>query len=458
MQPLLVSAAHKSSGKTTLSIGLAAALRARGTRVQTFKKGPDYIDPLWLALASGQPCYNLDHWTQSEDEIRALFSSQGTECEVALVEGNKGLFDGLSMDGHDSSAGLAQCLDIPVLLVIDCLGITRGVAPLLRGYVDFEPGVRIAGVILNRVASERHLGKLRAAVETYTDIPVLGWLPRDERLVITERHLGLVPANEASDASERIALLADSVTQHIDLDALLACLPHRTAPPAAAPAPGIETTQRIGVLRDAAFGFYYADDLDALRAAGAELVMLDALSDTRLPAVDGLFIGGGFPETHMQALSANSDLRAAIRTAAQAGLPVFAECGGLMYLSRAIRWRGQRHEMVGLVPAETIMQERPVGRGYTRLRVSAAHPWPDHPAGLEIRGHEFHYSCLEGLPADTRFAYSVERGHGLDGQNDGIVIGNTLASYSHRRNVASAPWVRGFLSHTTTHARERSVS
>ena len=446
----LVSAAHKSSGKTTVSLGLARALRRRGEAVHAFKKGPDYIDPIWLARATGQPCYNLDFFTSAPEEIRATFRRGSAGAGVALVEGNKGLFDGMDLHGSDSNAALARLLDLPVVLVVDAQGITRGVAPLLLGYRQFDPALRFAGVILNKVAGPRHEAKLIESIEHHTDFRVLGAVRRFDGARIVEAHLGLVPANEDERAEEKIERLADLVAGQVDLDALLAATqaPARPAATAGPAATDIGRGLRIGIARDAAFGFYYADDLDAFAAAGAELVFFDTLADQVFPPVDALFIGGGFPERHLAALAGNAALRGAIRAAIEAGLPCYAECGGLMYLSEAIEWRGASHPMVGVIPARAVMHERPQGRGYVQLEELPEAPWP--PAeGMgdpgPLRAHEFHYSRLEGLPAGARFAYRVRRGAGIGGGRDGYLHRNLLANYAHLRHTADHPWVHRFL-------------
>lgn len=445
MNRLFISAAHKSSGKTTLCIGLAAALRARGEAAQPFKKGPDYIDALWLGLAAGRPCYSLDPYLSGADELRAEFAQRMTGASLGLVEGNKGLYDGLALDGSNSNAALAAILGTPVVLVIDARGMTRGIAPLILGFQAFDPAIRIAGVILNQLGGARHEAKLRAVIAHYTGVPVLGAVQYDEHLTIVERHLGLVPSNEAQAARATVDRIAALVSRQVDLDGLrtlsrqVAPLPAGNVARSAAPPP----TVRIGIAHDSAFGFYYPGDLEALRAAGAELVPFDALRDRRLPRVDALFIGGGFPETHMQALAANAELRAEVRSAIEAGMPAYAECGGLMYLARSIEWHGRRAEMAGALPADIVMHARPVGRGYVHLRETGHGPWAAH-GGL-IRAHEFHYSSVENLAPGTRFAYVVERGHGIDGRHDGIVVKNLLACYAHLRDVAEHRWARRFV-------------
>lgn len=442
---LFVSAAHKSSGKTTLSIGLAAALSARGLAVQPFKKGPDYIDPMWLARAAGRACFNLDPYLMDGAAIEATFAREAAGAGVALIEGNKGLHDGVALDGSNSNAALARALAAPVLLVVDCRGMTRGVAPLLLGFQAFDRSVRIGGVVFNHVGGERHEGKLRAAVEHYTDIPVLGALAHDERLALPERHLGLTPDRELDAAAQRVAQIARRVAAGVDLDrvvALAASAPAWTAPVPthAASAPdGL----RIGIARDRAFGFYYPDDLAALEATGARLVPFDALRDAVLPPVDALFIGGGFPEACIAELEANVALRRALRAAIADGLPVYAECGGLMYLARSIRWGARRGEMVGAIPADAVMHARPVGRGYVQLEAGSDHPWFD--AGTVLRGHEFHHSSLENVASGLAFAYRVRRGHGVDGAVDGVRIGNLLASYAHLRTGAGSDWAPRFV-------------
>ena len=455
MNRLFISAAHKSSGKTTLCIGLCAALRARGEAVQPFKKGPDYIDPLWLGLAAGRPCYNLDAYLSGPEEIRAEFAHRMRGAAFGIIEGNKGLYDGLDLDGSNSNAALAVLLDVPVVLVIDARGMTRGIAPLILGYQAFDRNVRIAGVILNRLGGSRHEAKLREVIGHYTDVPVLGAVQHDERLTIVERHLGLVPSNEAEAeaARARVKEIATLVAGQVDLVGLLD-IARAAPPPAPVAVPGRfasagpgGTPVRVGIARDAAFGFYYPGDLEALREAGAELVAFDALRDRRMPRMDGLFIGGGFPEMHMDGLARNVELRTGLRAAIEAGLPTYAECGGLMYLARGIEWNGRRAEMVGAVPADIVMHSRPVGRGYVHLRETGRSPWSrtSTPGGQQIRAHEFHYSSVENLPSDTEFAYEVERGHGVDGRHDGIVRKNMLASYTHLRDVAGSRWARRFV-------------
>ena len=450
MPHILVSAAHKSSGKTTIAVGLCAALAARGLRVQPFKKGPDYIDPMWLGTASGQPCRHLDYNTMSEAEMVAAFNRHCALADIGIIEGNKGLYDGLDLEGSNSNAALSLLIGAPVVLVIDVRGTTRGIAPLLQGYRAFDPSVNIAGVILNKVGGSRHEAKLRAVVEHFTDIPVLGAVQRHPDLEIAERHLGLVPSNEAVEAKAKIAQLGDAVTRQVDLDQVLeaAAQAAPVAPPAPSPEARPAPDVRIAIARDSAFGFYYTSDLEALEAAGAELVPFNALRDTRLPDADGLFIGGGFPETHMAALEANTAMRMAVRDAIEDGMPAFAECGGLMYLARRLVWNGNSHAMAGVIGGDAVMHDRPQGKGYVHLRETGKGLWnPLMTAGADqdIRAHEFHYSTLENLADGNVFAYEVVRGAGIDGRHDGLVHRNLVASYAHMRGVGGNCWPQRFV-------------
>ncbi len=454
MSRFLISAAHKSSGKTTISIGLSAALSARGLKVQPFKKGPDYIDPMWLSAATGRACRNLDFYLMRREEIQTLFARHTQEADIALVEGNKGLYDGLELDGSNSNAALAKLLHLPVILVIDTRGIIRGIAPLLLGYQAFDREVNIAGVILNHVGGSRHESKLRAVVEHYTDVPVLGCVQHDKALGIVERHLGLMPSNEAQTGSQQIAEIGRLISAQVDMERLIKIA--ESAPPLALPrlpqpTQNIAPALRIGIAQDAAFGFYYADDLDGLRAAGAELVPFSPIHDTQLPRVDALFLGGGFPEVFARELEANRALRAEIHAAIEAGMPAYAECGGLMYLARSITWQGEKHDMAGVVPGDVVMHEKPVGRGYVRLKETANFPWPSDSPPASVMAHEFHYSSLENLPSNLSFAYEVERGYGIDGKRDGLVYKNLLAAYTHLRSLEGYNWAARFVESVQRH-------
>ena len=453
MSTLYLSAAHKSSGKTTLTLGLCRALSNRGMKVQAFKKGPDYIDPIWHGLAAQRPSYNLDFHMMRESEIENLFARHAGDSDIALIEGNKGLYDGMDVEGSNSNAALAKLLGAPVVLVLDTIGMTRGIAPLILGYQAFDPAVNIAGVILNKVGGPRHEGKLREVIARYTDVPVLGVVYKNEQMAIAERHLGLVPGNEAVEADARVEAIASIVESQVDIERLLEIahqMPARRLldvagrmPALIKPLPFGIHGPRIAYAHDRAFGFYYQEDLDTLLDAGVELVPLNTLENTRLPDVDGLLLGGGFPEMFIEALAANASLRADIARQIETGLPVYAECGGLMFLARSIRWGERQGEMVGVLPGDVVMTDRPVGRGYAELEETADAPWAAQ--AQTIPAHEFHYSHLENLPSGLSYAYRVKRGHGMDGQRDGYVYRNLLAAYCHRRGSGDRGWIAPFL-------------
>lgn len=456
MAHLLISAAHKSSGKTTVSIGLCAALAARGVDVQPFKKGPDYIDPMWLSQASGKACHNLDFYLMSNDEIVNTFYEKSRDAQLSIIEGNKGLYDGLDVEGSNSNAALARLLKAPVILVIDARGMTRGIAPLILGYQDFDPDVNIAGVILNNLGGSRHESKLRAVIEHYTDVPVLGAVQHHQQLVIDERHLGLIPSNEATGAKQHIRLIAGLIADQVDLHTITQIA---AASPEIVPASDtigsacIEVAAkdiRLGIARDAAFGFYYQGDLEKLAGGGAELVFFDTLHDKKLPEVDALFIGGGFPETHIDALESNASLRQQICDKIEAGMPVYAECGGLMYLARSISWKGKVSHMVGAIPGDVVMHDRPQGRGYARVTGAPGNLWAIE-ANTDIAAHEFHYSSLENIGDNISYGYKLNRGYGIDGEHDGLTYKNVFASYIHLRDVNQFHWTKKFLEFIRTH-------
>ncbi len=449
MSRLYISATHKSSGKTTLSIGLCRELRRLGHRVRPFKKGPDYIDPLWLGQAAGSDCLNLDYNTMGVGEIQEAFARAMGDADLGLIEGNLGLFDAVDLQGSNSNAELAKLLEAPVVLVVDVQGMTRGLAPLLLGYLAFDPELKIAGVILNKVGGSRHEGNLRRVVEHYTDLPLLGVIQRESRPCIDERHLGLMPSNESREAEAQIEVIRRMIAGQVDLKHLLriaaAAPPPRPSPPSVSPRATGETV-RIGIARDEAFGFYYPDDLAALRVAGAELIPFSPVRDPALPEVDGLIFGGGFPEYRMRELAANAGMRDSVRAFIEGGGPVYAECGGLMYLCRGLRWKEDYAPMCNVLNADVVMHERPQGRGYIHLREQDSFPWPRLPdQGAEIRAHEFHHSAILDPDPAWVYGYEVLRGSGVDGRHDGIIYKNLLASYAHLRHVGGVAWPARFL-------------
>lgn len=454
MSRIFISAAHKSSGKTTISIGLCAALSQSGKQVQPFKKGPDYIDPMWLGTAANHPCHNLDFYTMQHQEILDTYARYQDGVDINLIEGNKGLYDGLDLDGSNSNAAMAKLLKAPVILVIDARGMTRGIAPLILGYQAFDKEINIAGIVLNQLGGSRHESKLRQVIEHYTDVHVIGAVHHDKSILIDERHLGLMPSNEAERAKEQVTMLGERVKDQVDLDVVMKiaqAAPQLQLPTViptniqAQPAKQDDTVT-IGIARDAAFGFYYPDDIEALSENNVKLVDIDLINDTTLPKIDGLFIGGGFPETQMALLEKNATMRTAIKDAIEDGLPCYAECGGLMYLAKSITWKEKTSEMVGIIPGDIILHEKPQGRGYIRITETGNSLWAiQQPENPDICAHEFHYSSLNNLPDDTIYAYEVKRGTGIDGKHDGIVYKNMMACYAHLRNTRQSPWTTGFI-------------
>jgi|UniRef100_A0A7C5ALP0 cobyrinic acid a,c-diamide synthase len=460
---LLLTALRGGAGKTTLTLGLLAAWRAQGRRVIPFKKGPDYIDPAWHALAAGSPSHNLDPYLMEGDQILALVQRQAQAADLLLIEGNRGLFDGLDVQGTYSTAELAKLLMAPVVMVLDCTMSTRTVAALVLGCQHFDPQVKLVGVILNQVARPRHEAILRASIEQYCGIPVLGAVPRLKCAVFPERHMGLVPPPEHRAARQALKAAQDLAERYLDLPGLwaVACkappLPEGSRP--LFPGPEILGPVTLGIIRDSAFQFYYPENLEALEKAGARLVFLSALSDSALPPhLDGLYIGGGFPETNAPALAGNSSFRHSLRQAAENGLPIYAECGGLMYLGRTLYTvDGQAFPMVGLLPYDFHMSKSPQGHGYTTLEVVAPNPF--FALGTRLKGHEFHYSRIQPEPGPNAvMAFSLGRGTGVGNQRDGFVYKRTLAAFTHLHALGTPEWALGLVRQAWEYQRQRLAS
>jgi cobyrinic acid a,c-diamide synthase len=455
---IAIGALRGSSGKTFLAMGLLGAWSARGRSVAPFKKGPDYIDAAWLTRAGGVACRNIDTFLMGQDAILRSVGEHGRCADLTLVEGNHGLFDGVGADATASTAEVAKLLGAPVVLVADCTKATRTVAAMVLGCQHMDPGLRLAGVILNQVATARQEAAIRSAIRQTSGLPVLGCIPRLPDLRLPERHLGLLTPAEHPEVRSPIAVAREAVAAHVDLEAVWALA--QGAPPltwiAEAPAPAPNGI-RIGVIRDRAFTFYYPENLEALRRLGAQLVEMSALADPVLPTLDALYIGGGYPETHAAALAANQPFRAALRREIEAGLPVVAECGGLIYLSEAMVMDGVAHSMVGIFPVTFELGKRPWGHGYACLEAEGANAF--FPAGTALRGHEFRYSYARALPAGLRFAFRVRRGRGFDGEHDGLVHKNVLATFTHFHALASPEWAAAVLREARQHrARRRQAA
>ncbi|MHB8068354.1 MAG: cobyrinate a,c-diamide synthase [Desulfobaccales bacterium] len=440
---LLLAALRGGAGKTTLTLGLLAAWRDQGRRLVPFKKGPDYIDPAWHALAAGCPSHNLDPFLMEGDQIMAMVARHAAQSDAILIEGNRGLYDGLDAEGTYSTAELAKFLSTPVVLVVDCTMRTRTTAAMVLGCQHFDPQTPIKGVILNQIARPRHESLIRSTIERYCGIPVLGAVPRLKCAVFPERHMGLVPPQEHATAVRAVTTARDLAQRYLDLEGLwqvASQAPPLPVPviPASLPIPDDPVT--IGIIRDSAFLFYYPENLEALEQQGARLVEISALDDPLLPVdLHGLYIGGGFPETHARQLSENLSFRNAVKAAAQAGMPIYAECGGLMYLGQAIQTQGEKFPMVGIFPYEFVMGKRPQGHGYTILEVARDNPF--FPTGTILKGHEFHYSRIQPEPPpQENLVFTVTRGAGLGGQREGLVYQNVLATYTHLHALGSPHW------------------
>jgi cobyrinic acid a,c-diamide synthase len=459
---IVVAGLRGGSGKTLVTMGLLVALKEMGKSVVPFKKGPDYIDAAWLAMASGRDCYNLDPYLMSVDQMLASYCRRCQGKELALVEGNRGLFDGVDEHGTYSTAELAKILRLPVVVVVDATKTTRTAAAMVLGLRSLDPEVMIKGVILNQVAGSRHERVVRKAIEGYSGVRVIGAVPRMHGLNFPERHLGLVPPAERGRGEELAQRIGETVRAHVDLDGLLGIAA------SAGEIPDVHLYRknkhsrgvmgRIGVFRDRAFHFYYPENLDSLKEEGLEPVWINAIEDRALPPVDGLYIGGGFPEVFAEALSENASLRKDIRTAWEDGLPIYAECGGLMYLGEEIEVKGNSYPMVGVLPLRTEFMERPQGHGYTLLEAVGENPFV--PKGVLIKGHEFHYSRIVRLQEEkVRFAFQVKRGNGLEGKREGIVRKNLLATYTHIHSISCenwGQWIRSGIAEARRHERARS--
>lgn len=459
---LVIAALRGGSGKTVISLGLTAAWRLyHGLRVVPFKKGPDYIDAGWLAMAAQHPCYNLDPFLMEPDEMLCSFVRRSYRGDGSLIEGNRGLYDGVDSQGSFSTAELAKHLRAPVILVIDATKVTRTAAALVLGCQHLDPDVRIAGVILNQVAGKRHEGVLRGAIEQYCKVPVLGVVPKEKNSFFPERHLGLIPPQESENALEAMEFAARRIGECLDLQALWEIA--KTAAPLGWPVLKADTAKRsprdgplvIGVIRDAAFQFYYPENLEALQDRGATVSEISSFDDSRLPEVDALYIGGGFPETHLEVLASNKVFRDSLKERIEAGLPVYAECGGLMFLCRGIQQQQKFFPMAGIFPFDVAVEAKPQGHGYTVMECVSDNPY--FAKGAVIKGHEFHYSRIVGSDLSVRFVFKLKKGHGIVEGWDGMCYKNVLASYSHIHAVGNECWADALMNAAHGYRQEKSI-
>lgn len=431
---ILIAGTHSGAGKTTLATALMSCLTKRGSRVQPYKVGPDYIDPGYHNAATGQVSRNLDCWMMGEDPLREAFIRSAQDADFSLIEGVMGLYDGLGPTAFGSTAQVAKMLDTPVLLVLDVRSMARSAAAVVLGYQRMDPGVKISGVILNRVGSQRHYRLVKEAVEEICRVPVVGCLPRQAGLELPERHLGLLPTAEKDGLSEHIEKMAKAVEEGVDLAQVMALAESAGACPvpsrAVFPVEKLPHRVKIGVVRDKAFNFYYQDGLDLLGALGAELVKCSPFGGEGLPGgLHGLYIGGGFPEMFLEELSECRTFISDLRAAARSGMPVYAECGGLMFLASSIvDFEGREFPTAGLVSGRCRMGKKRAALGYvtaTSLGESVL-----LRQGESLRGHEFHYSTLE-LDYSWARAYRLTSWGEDRAREDGVLKGNILASYLH---------------------------
>lgn len=450
---LVIAGISSNVGKTTVMVGLVRALRARGLKVGVFKCGPDYLDPTYHVRAAGAPCHNLDGWMMGREAVLSTFAHASQGADIAVIEGVMGLFDGASpTSGEGSTAEIAKWLQAPVLLVCDAGGMARSIAALAKGFSTFDPDLQISGLICNRLGSRGHLDLLRKATEGKP--PVLGGLPKEAALAFADRHLGLHSADRATVPEDVFVAWGDRVSEWCDVDAIVALA--QSAPalpeiPAAARIVGEGARCRIGLAFDEAFHFYYDDNLRRLESLGAELVRFSPIHDVRLPDVDGLYFGGGYPEVHAEDLSRNLSMLKDVRSFAESQGPIYGECGGLMYLSNGIRTLdGTLHPMVGLIPGEAEMKDRLQALGYVEVETKSATMLG--PAGLKFRGHQFRYSDFR-LPAEVECTYHVRRRRGGEVFHEGYRQGHTLASYVHAHWASNPTLAQGFVRACSAHAR-----
>ncbi|MFN2356530.1 MAG: cobyrinate a,c-diamide synthase [Desulfotignum sp.] len=475
---VVVAGLRGGSGKTIISLGITAAWKRMNTAVSPFKKGPDYIDAGWLSLAAGRPCYNLDTYLCNPAVVQQSYLTHSQSCDIALVEGNRGLYDGIDTDGSTSTAELAKLLHLPVVLVLDCTKSTRTMAALLLGCMHFDPQVRILGVILNQVAGKRHRKKVAANIERFCNIPVFGAVPKLGSDDFPERHMGLVPSAEHGSSQNSLAAVAKMAMDHIDLTALYRAIiddcttcgkqripvadqPLLTGRKPKVPAVSFPIKNQqpqdqvvIGVIKDSAFQFYYPDNLEALTNLGAHIVFISPLHQKTLPDVDALYMGGGFPETHAPQLAENTSFREHLKHLSLNGLPIYAECGGLIFLGQSISLQDKEYSMSGILPIWFGLSIKPQGHGYTRVHVKNENPF--YRIGDVLKGHEFRYSKILKIDfQDHEMAFTMERGKGILDKKDGFFKNNTFGTYTHIHALGSVSWAPSLVANARTYKARR---
>lgn len=475
---LVIAGLRGGSGKTTLSLGLIAAWRKEGLEVAAYKKGPDYIDAGWLSSAADRPCYNLDPFLIGREKLLTSFRDHFGEADCAVIEGNRGLYDGMDAAGTYSTAELAKTFAAPLLLIVDCTKTTRTAAAMVLGMMKFDRGVDVRGVVLNRLAGARHERVVRQAMEEYCGVPVLGAIPKLKSDSLSERHMGLTPFQEHPEVEKVISSLADMALKYLDLPGIRHVA--ENASPLGrkrAAKPGTKGKKKgadhgkmplpdglpphdvtIGIIRDSAFQFYYPENFEELERRGARLLEISAITEKRLPVIDALYIGGGFPETNAVALARNRSFRKAVREAVEKGLPVYAECGGLMYLGSALRVGNKSYSMTGVFPIVFGLEKKPQAHGYTVVEVNKRNPF--YERGVVLKGHEFHYSRVISYQYERgiTFSFRMNRGQGLIKGRDGICYKNVLATYTHLHAYGSPQWADGLVQGAKRYKEWRSLN
>ncbi len=447
---VVISGLSGDSGKTVVSCGLITCFKSMGLDVAGFKKGPDYIDAAWLSLVLGKPARNLDSYMMGFRKIKGSFLRHAADDGINIIEGNRGLFDGVDSKGIHSTAELAKALNSPVILILNVSKVTRTAAALISGCKNLDHKLRIKGVILNRVSGERHERVLRDSIEEVTGIPVVGALPKlPGKLVLPSRYLGLVTPGEFEQNSLFMSELEDVIKNNIDVEKILSI---------AKKSPSFEPEEqdhkeeekgvkreslKIGYFKDKAFSFYYPENLEMLEAKGAELVPISSIHNMYFDFLDALYIGGGFPEMNLSNLTANQALIAAIKKLAEDGLPIYAECGGLMYLAKEIVWKERTYPLSGVLPITINIYNKPQGHGYCVMKVDKENPF--YEVGTVIRGHEFHYSKINDYDPEIKSCLNVTRGVGCFNSRDGLTYKNVFASYLHVHALATPEWADGMI-------------
>lgn len=463
MRPrIIIAALRGGAGKTTLSVAMTVALRYQGIEVAPFKKGPDYIDAAWLARAASGPAFNLDTYLMGSERVVQSFTRHAAKDGVSIIEGNRGLYDGVNSKGEFSTAELAKLLAAPVILVVDCDKVTRTAAAMVLGCKVLDPAVNIQGVILSRVNGSRHASVIRRSIEELTGLPVYGVVPRLPDLPFVQRHLGLIPPEEYDHVRQALEKAGKIARDYLDISGLLAVA--RSAHPwkiGAFPRPAKARTSSagpvtIGMIKDAAFQFYYQENIEALTDRGARVICINALEDKALPSVDALYIGGGFPETQAGRLARNESFRLSVKEAAEKGLPIYAECGGFIYLGESLQIDDQHYPMAGALPVTFSLEKKPQGHGYTTLTVDHENPY--FPVGTTISGHEFHYCrILSQREENTYTAFSVRKGTGINGHREGLCRKNILAGFTHLHALGTPGWAGAIIDRARQYRNENQI-